>query len=464
MRGEALQNQKTVSAFWVGAFLCLLLFFMPRQALSCGCGPAVGIGPAGRSAAAGAFPADFAAVTAAHPTTQIAIKQVISEEFWKQQQWVVDDFWNETVKKGLQDMTRSFFVVGMNQILMIGSILDGKMSLETIREHKRLQAMAHKNYHVVGGLCVMGSVARGMPNAVRRSEIFQRSVNRWNMARQLGSEGSYSAKDPYNDLQSRYERLRTVYCDPGDGNGGLGATGLCSSAAMGNATRQNLDIDYTRLIDRKMTLDFGISTSNAPHPDQEDVFSLMANLYGHDVMLRPTKGKLLPIGNQESYLDMRALMAKRNVAVNSMSALVAKKVGSKNRQGASASLKAALTNAALSGSKEFVRSHPNDLPELEEAVGERPSYWAMMEFLTKEMPQDPRFMGDLMVSPTSIGRMQLAMQSYKSVQKRDTYESLLRSEVLLSLLVEMEAEDLTDELDRKVRNLRAETSGKVKLR
>jgi len=60
-----------------------------------------------------------------------------------------------------------------------------------------------------------------------------------------------------------------------------------------------------------------------------------------------------------------------------------------------------------------------------------------MELLTRKIYQSPEFYANLMESPANISRQQTAMEAIALMQDRDIYNSLRRSEMVLSSLLEM---------------------------
>ena len=61
-----------------------------------------------------------------------------------------------------------------------------------------------------------------------------------------------------------------------------------------------------------------------------------------------------------------------------------------------------------------------------------------MEILTKRMYQDPAFYANLMQTPTNVQRTQAAMKAIGLMQERDIADSLQRTEMLFSTLLEVQ--------------------------
>ena len=78
-----------------------------------------------------------------------------------------------------------------------------------------------------------------------------------------------------------------------------------------------------------------------------------------------------------------------------------------------------------------------DTTEINNLIGENPSYDTQMEILTKRLYQDPKFYVNLYDTPANVKRQKTAMKAVSLMQDRDMYESLQRSEMLMSVLLEM---------------------------
>jgi hypothetical protein len=67
----------------------------------------------------------------------------------------------------------------------------------------------------------------------------------------------------------------------------------------------------------------------------------------------------------------------------------------------------------------------------------RPSYMAQMEMLTKRIYQDPNFFVGLYDTPANVKRKGAALQAIGLMLDRDIYDSQVRSEMLMSQLLEL---------------------------
>ncbi len=76
--------------------------------------------------------------------------------------------------------------------------------------------------------------------------------------------------------------------------------------------------------------------------------------------------------------------------------------------------------------------------QIDEMLGERPSYYAQMEVLTKKIYQSPNFYTNLYDKPVNVQRIGASLDAIALMHQRDRFESLLRREMLTAVLVEEE--------------------------
>ena len=76
-----------------------------------------------------------------------------------------------------------------------------------------------------------------------------------------------------------------------------------------------------------------------------------------------------------------------------------------------------------------------------------------MEVLTKKLYQNPSFYTELYDKPANVERKRVALQAIDLMQKRDIYQSLLRSESILSLMLETDVMAEQDSIINKESNI-----------
>ncbi|PZQ49129.1 MAG: hypothetical protein DI551_00315 [Micavibrio aeruginosavorus] len=364
------------------------------------------------------------------PQHHVQIRTDVTDQFEVHRRWLLTTFFIEHLLPALMLMAEQLTVAGIYQVEVIGTFLDAKHQLETQRLFQTLTAEAHKDYHPSEGMCTIGTAVRSLAESDRRSNLAQIAYANRMMQRQTASGQNISYEFEDSDLRGRMAQFISTYCDQADNGNGLGT--ICPAAVT--PARRNIDVDYTRNIESRLTLDMDFQLDPAATADETDVFALAANLYSHEM---PTKispslfgyadgeeEERIRLSAQEKYLDQRAIFAKRSVAQNSFAALTAMRAAG-NVPGSAPYTKAIIKELGVA-----------DDAEIEKLLGANPSYFAQMEVLTKKLYQNPVFYTDLYDKPANIERKGAALQAIGLMQDRDLYNSLLRSEAVLSVLLE----------------------------
>lgn len=241
-----------------------------------------------------------------------------------------------------------------------------------------------------------------------------------------------------SDKQSRMEQFRRRYCDARDNNEGY--LMVCGSANAARVATINKDIDYTRTVDahRTMNIDF---TDSALTEDEEDVMALASNLYAHEMMPRIAETQYNNADNNarndslRQLLDQRQIIAKRSVAEHSYNTIVGMKAQSAPGNNAADQIDSTDTAGYMRVLLQQVGMNPDQITQF---LGERPSYFTQMEVVTKKAFQLPTFYADLYDKPANVDRKKVALQAVGLMQDFDTWQSYLRTESLLSVLLELE--------------------------
>ncbi len=363
-------------------------------------------------------------------------------EFENHKAWFVDLFWLDAIPEdppgllaAMMLMTEQLVSNAMAQTQMIGSLFDAKHQLETQRLFQTMVAKAHKDYHPSEELCEIGTIARPLAASNRKSDLVFQALSKKAVDRQILADRTLVTDGgAMSDKPSRLVQFIKVFCDKQDNSENLGL--LCKKGNT-DVRHRNIDINYTGTIDLPLTLDVDFQDP-AVTIDEMAVFALHNNLIAHETM-RFVPGTALIAPNGEpafgpaaiDYLDSRALVAKRSVAANSLSAITAMKARGNG------------------DSEAFIYALIDELnpglfspAEIAKYIGENPSYFAQMELLTKKFYQHPKFYSNLYDKPANVLRKDVAIQAAELMQKRDIYRSFLRSEAVLATMLEAA---LTDE-------------------
>lgn len=382
----------------------------------------------------------------------------ITDEFIKHREWLVTVLWNNHVLPAMMLTAEQLTAVAMQQMLGVGMIFDAKHQLETQRLFQNLHAEAHKDYSVSEGMCEFGTSMKSLAASDRNAEFTQSVIASRGLQRMLLSGDAVGGKGTDLDLQARMEQFTKVYCNPQDNTD---LSSICQGSAA-YKERWGKDVDYMHTVESRETLQVDFTQdgdadhgSNGATPDEEDIFALSANLYGNktpplipavylsDNAIYGTKYNSAGVPN---FLELRALAAKRSVAQNSFAAIAAMKAqGPKQESGNKSEvqpyLEAILVNMGI----------PKD--DAKKMLGDRPSYYAQMEVLTRKLYQDPVFYADLYDKPANVARKDVAMRAIGSIQQRDMYRSWLRAESVMSVWLETELLDHADAVTNEVNNL-----------
>lgn len=366
-------------------------------------------------------------------------------------------FWSNNLSVALRDMGEQLSGVSMQQAFIIGTFMDASYQMETQQVLQTFQARAHKDYHPSVGMCEFISNAKSLADSERKSELNQIALLQRSQDRLFGSAYTSAALGVASDVQSRLDQFKRKFCDPADNNGQL--TGFCEPENAGGSPEEqrngverfNKDIDFIRGVEHPYTLNVDF-TDNVPTEHEEEIMALSVNLYGNSVFEREKTEDLkkeirngVPLDNlrtaQAKYMDARSLAAKLSVAENSFNAITG------------------LKSEGTPGAKEFMNAvfrqldiPPEQLEEqLDDFIGERPSYYAQMDVLTKKLLQSPEFYTNLYDKPANVERKGAALQAIGLMQKFDLFKSHLRNEANLSVLLELAVTDLQFEIENEVK-------------
>jgi hypothetical protein len=385
------------------------------------------------------------------------INRFVTEEFIGHRSWFINIFWEDNLLPAMMLMAEQLTAVAIQQMQIIGAFLDAKHQLETQRLFQELTARAHKDYHPSVEMCQIGSGIRSLAASERRGEYNAVLMSQRSLDRQLGNANTSAVYGNDLDKESRLTQFKADFCDPRDNNNGLGLMcyGIPNPTFGAAQPRWNKDIDFTRTVDFPWTLNVNFTDATLTD-NEEEVMALANNLYAHHVFARPGAALLAPQTNlpmtsmQKRYLDMRAIIAKRSVAENSFNAITAMK--SEGTGGSTDFLAALLQELGIVDHD----SSGSNLDEVEELLGENPSYYAQMEVLTKKIYQDPQFYTNLYDKPANVRRKDVALQAIALMQKFDMFKSYLRSEAALSVLLELAVIDLQEEVENEIAPLTGE--------
>lgn len=360
-------------------------------------------------------------------------EQALKQEFQNHQNWMNNEWWSQHVEKGMKSMTNEANSSVWFETVVFGAFLDAQNSVTSTRTLQDSTADTLKNYTPSDTICKFGTLSRSLAQSESKSRANQMVLSKRSINRQLGQQNGVSAGGEQMDRAGRLKQFQNNYCDSKDFGSAMAK--LCIGTP--SDTRLNIDINYTRAVDARNTLNVDFTDATATD-DEKDILALASNLYAHNVFERIDARALnqsKSVDLQSTFLDQRAIVAKRSVAQNSFNEIVGDKAAGST--GSKTYMLQALQALGLSNAA------------AEQYLGANPSYDAQMELLTKKLYQDPAFYANLMDSPANVNRQYAALQAFGLMQKRDIFETVSRSEMLMSLLLEMEIAKYQDNIQNR---------------
>ncbi|MDH5722445.1 MAG: hypothetical protein OEY94_03870 [Alphaproteobacteria bacterium] len=391
--------------------------------------------------------------------------------------WMINDFLGPHIVPAVAAMLSQLNAVGMQYVEAVGMFMDARLQLETQRLNQKLKYEAHRDYTPSDDFCWFGTNVRSLVGSETRADYNALGLSRLSLDRYIGAFGVSGDSDADADLSGRWELFVKTNCDRYDNNN-LGKnvagvnirTGLeyaCDRNRNYNASDNdigaveakhiNRDIDFTRLVDEPRTIDVDftdatldstdtISIFTAQNEDEIDVIQMQKNLYGHRLPRRVVSRQAAAKGTtQKAYIGIRNVHAKRNVAEASFNAIIGLKSsgsgmkhnlvsggGPEDEVFQTQRYMAAIIREILPDDTGSLASLGSKIYEL---IGFNPSYYSQLEVLAKRIYQNPDFYAYLYDKPANVARKKVAMRAVELMVDREIYESQLRREMLVSVLL-----------------------------
>ena len=342
-------------------------------------------------------------------------------------------------------MTQQYTSNMMHQMWIIGMFMDAKHELETHRIYQTMLNQAHKDYHPSDQMCRFGTNVRSAAASEELAKTNAHVMSTMMLNRELLAEGTASYGGIAIDKAARIMQFKLFYCNIEDGNGRLEE--LCRLDATRDGTefqrgapdeRTNKDIDFAATVDNRYTYDINFTDGDITN-DETDVIALSRNLFSHDLFQHIGENVLNQELNKDEYMDVRSITAIRGLARNTFGHVVGQR--------------ATGTEVAAPFVRRIVQELGLPEAETDAFMGEYPSYYAQMEVLTRRMYQNPSFYSNLYTKPENVKRAAVSMQAIKMMQDRDKFESNLRREMLLSVLLELRLRSLQDYVMNQQQNI-----------
>jgi hypothetical protein len=378
---------------------------------------------------------------------------IIRDQFNNHRDWLLNTFFRQRFLPTMMRMTQFFGAMAMQQMFIVGNMMDAKHQLETQRLLEELQVKAHTDYQPSSDFCWFGTNVRSMAASEQSGRYNMMALNTRQMARHLGKNNTVGAISGDNDKAARWRQFVTAYCDPQDNAwrptaAGAGPSGLVLACGTGggNTKRINLDVNYTRAIEEPKTIQASFRQGVANEPGSTDVVALGNNLYGHDILTRAINEDFLGTDSyKELYMDLRSVAARRNVAEGSYNAIVGMK--SEGTSDPAGGANAPLTRHYLAAVMTELGVPPAEAGMI---IGQNPSYYAQLEILAKKIYESPDFYANLYDTPANVARKGVALKAIELMLDRAIYESELRQEMLTSVLLSSRLRRQFDQVNPKL--------------
>lgn len=425
------------------------------------------------------------------------IEENTTEEFdddlLRFQDWMIDVFLEREIAPAMGAMASQMTTVAAHYTQMIGAFLDAQVQMDTQRVLRKLTLEAHNDYRPSEEVCYFGTNVKSLTATDMKGRYNSLALSRISVNRQLGTVHGSSGSSSGSDYQSRWRQFVDTYCEIRNNNFQSGGTapaynfntGLslaCDHDGPGGSNdrgaevdkRINRDIDYTRLLEDKRTIEIDLTDNTLDYDkiggfatslvsgtyfssvlqdgDEEDIIALSKNLYGSRVLSREiADSKLRTTTAQKAYLALRQVVAKRNVAQATFNAIVGLKSAGTTEEmrtlgggGITTHPTGSVVVQELHQTRRYMLAIMNELlpgnPQayagnIFDLIGYSPSYYAQLEILAKRIYQNPDFYADLYDTPANVKRKRVAMKAIELMLDRTIYESQLRREMGVSVLL-----------------------------
>lgn len=357
-----------------------------------------------------------------------SVSSYISQAFSDfQNKFVMDEYYNKTYKKkGLQAQADQFRDIALNSALLIGVFIDGTAMNYSLNKMNAAKSRTLRDYNVSEEVCKFGTLSRSLAASDVKVAANQAALSAIMLTRSMGGIGGIAEAGTGDDIRKRADYVATKTCNPSDNDNSMSA--ICLPANDPGLKPQNYDadMDYTLAVESKPSLNVDF-TSGTRTEEEDAIIALSYNLYGHKLLMKA-------IENEEAQREMaletnsktRLVVARRNAAANSFAVIVGMKASGSG--GSDAYMLGALQNLGLSSADATAFAGAGHF-----------SYFAQMEMLSKKLYQTPSFYANLMNSPANVRRVTAAMEAVDLAQTRDLYNSTIRSEALMAILLDLTA-------------------------
>jgi hypothetical protein len=368
-------------------------------------------------------------------------------------------------------MTEQFTAAMMQQMFITGTFFDAKNQLESQLLFAKESAEIHAVYSSDFQLCRFGTDVRSLASADRLSHVNAEMLSTAMLARNTLTENSSAFAGMGREYEERIRKFTETYCSTAENQGLMG--NMCKKPPSWTPVRTGNDIDYQRMVDAPYTIpaDFTrtVMEAGGQHDTDgerqranEDIMALSKNLYGSELMPFIAASDMRKEAAISVFHELRSVQAIRSVAQYSFASIVGmKSKGSTEGDDAANTshyLGKILEELGMQGASTGGAGGPPvaggaKVNEIQAFLGKNPSYFAQMEVLTRKMFENPEFYVNLYTKPQNVERTSVALQAVRLMQDRDRFESSLRREMLVSLILELKVRDYQEQVNNLLQGI-----------
>lgn len=345
------------------------------------------------------------------PAPGTGTEQVIKTYFYNTrdalEKWMYNDF-ADMIIKSMQKQSQQVTLNQKEAVIASGA----KEDAVTANNHTRLHALSQSDKALSltpdAALCRDASAVRTLVGVEAAATATQNEAAERLTAYHSYTAGSSAARGEGWEKEARINTARNLYIDPRDHGGAVQGMDVTEG---GGQKRINNDLDFARMVGQPLTVD-------TTRGGMDDLMALSQNLYGNEMFYDINPDRL-----NAQLFDLRQIQAKRNVLLNSFMAQV----------GLKAKGHSDVTPQTIAAFQQL------GLPQavIDRDLKGRPSYYALMEVITKRQYQDANFYAGLIKNPAAQDRSAATMRAFTNMQMRDMVQSLQRQEVLYAMLLEL---------------------------
>ncbi len=363
---------------------------------------------------------------------EVNIRPYFRDRMTEYRNWFTSEFFISRIQPDWMLATQQLSTVSIMQVGIVGGFFDAKHLLETTRLMDKMRVDAIKEYQPSEAMCRFATVTTGLASTEQKQNATQIGYSEKSVGRLLlnseGNRGSFSSLGEEIEAEARVRQFRKIYCDKDDnaghlvGTGANGAKALCGTTGGTDPNRLNNDVNYTKILDQPLTLNVG-NVDTEMTTEEQDILALADNIYHYKGFEKIQPQNLFTIyGSLSPWISLMSYASKSEVAQSSFYNLVSEK--------------SAGTGVSSKYFIDLVQELGYNEEDAKELFGEKPSYYAQMELLTKKLYQNPNFFVSLIDTPNNVNRQLASLETFEVMQKRDFYHGLVRQEMLLSLILE----------------------------